>query len=497
MVFFMKVLSIIISYLSRMLLARNLTPQEYGLFFAVFTFVALGNKLRGIGLGQALVKYIAEFNVRHQYNEIKTAIASVILMKIIGSVILGGIFFLMAEFLARHYFKHPDAEFLLKMLILLFFIKMLFVTAVQVLRGMQKVNTAACSEFIINTLVLLMLFVFFPVCQNKVNVPLFAYISASLIASLLFQIIACKTFPFFRYEIRDFVFISKKLLLFGLLVLVTGFGGQIISYFDTLMLIHFRSLEEVGVYNVILPSALVFLFLSRSISYVVFPVISELWAKSDRKRVSEGLRLVHKYAFLFIIPPLCTVFVFSRMFIIIFFGSQYVTGSAALQILLVGMLFFSIAGINNNIISGIGHPQTVTGIVLFSALFNITANIILIPHFGIQGAAAATSLSYLINMVLSTYHVGKYIKLSYPVTIWLKLAFSGSIFMLIIYYLKGLSTLNPWVELMLTTTTASLVYLLLNYLLGTIDFKEMKKYLLLATRELETVQPHVNVKKGA
>ena len=69
----------------------------------------------------------------------------------------------------------------------------------------------------------------------------------------------------------------------GLPFFVTAIGDKVIVYIDTLMLTYFSTLTEVGIYNVVLPSAIIFLDIGGAIATVVFPMSSELWAKGDTK----------------------------------------------------------------------------------------------------------------------------------------------------------------------------------------------------------------------
>jgi len=58
---------------------------------------------------------------------------------------------------------------------------------------------------------------------------------------------------------------------------------------------YFRTTSEVGIYNVALPSALIVLKLSVSLSLVIFPISSELWVKGEKKKLLKGLELMQKY----------------------------------------------------------------------------------------------------------------------------------------------------------------------------------------------------------
>lgn len=478
-IFLMSIFSNFIAYLTRIVLARNLSPYEYGLFYSVFTFVIFFLFFRDLGLGQAVIKHIPEFNIQKRYDSIKTIIFSALSFQFLSSLLLSVILFFSADFLSKYYFKAEVASVLLQFLILYILLSLSFTFLKDILQGFQNFKIFSLIEFLKNSITLLIIVSFIVAGFKNVFVPVFANI---LVCPILFFILlpfVIKTFPFFKYKITDFKPITKQMFSFGLPVLATSIGGKVIGYIDTIILTYFVSLEQVGIYNVILPSALVVLHLGSAVSAVVFPTVSELWAKQDKKRISDGINLIHKYAFVLTIPAIFTAFTFSGLFISFFFGKEYISGALALQILLIGVLFYLVAGINHSILSGIGKPQIVTKIVLFSAFLNAAGNFILIPKFGIEGAAVSTSLSYFVALFLSTHQITKLIGVNFPKITWFKLTFSGIIFVLIIACLKSVLNLNPWLELIISFGMAFLIYLALVYLIKVIDINEIKKYLVL------------------
>ncbi len=474
-IFVMNTIASLVAYLTRIVLARNLAPVEYGLFYAVFTFVTLFLFLRDFGLGDAAVKFIAEYKVKENYDAVKTIIVAVASSQFLISLLIGTVMFLLSDLLARYYFKEPSSAFLLKMLVLYILFSILFLVLKDIFYGFQNFKAVAFVSFTKNLITLLIILAFFYLGIKNSLTPVFAYVLVCPIIFFIFLPSAMKTFPLFKHKIQNFKPITKKLFYFGLPLMLTSVGGKIIGYLDTIILTYFRSLAEVGIYNVVLPSATMFFYFGGALSVVAFPMVSELWAKKDKKRLSEGLKLMLKYVFVLTMPLLFIVLVFAAFFIQVFFGQEYISGALALQILLVGILLFVVAGVNNSIIIGIGKPKLVTKIVLYSALVNTIANLILIPLFGIEGAAAATSFSYLLILLFSTYEVTKLIRIKFPVMIWSKLALTAIVFTFILNYLKNLlSMFNPWLNLIVTSTIALTIYILLVYTLKLIDIKEIK-----------------------
>lgn len=476
-------LAAIIAYLTRIVLARQLQPADYGLFYAVFTFIIFFLFFRDLGLGQALVKYLAEFKALQRYDKMKTAFFSVFSIQLGSSLIFAAAFFLLANPLAEHYFRDPQASSILKILIFYVLLSLLFIITKQVFQGFQDIFLYSSVEFSKNVVVFILIVLF-----SKLNLGVFAPVLAFvLVGPILFFIylpfLIKKCSFIFRREAAsqlgksEKVEISKRLILFGIPVILTDVGGQVVSYLDTILLTYFVSLEQVGIYNVVLPSALLFSFFSKAIGAVLFPLSSELSGKKDMARLSQGIALLHRYIFLLATPVFLTAIYYSQFFVTTLFGEKYASGYLALQILLVGVLFYLVASVNNNLIAGIGKPKTVTSIILGAALFNALFNVVFIPRFGIEGAAVVTAGSYLLMFLLSTYKVSRYLQSPIQAKKWFILLFPSISFLVTVSFVEKALQLAIWWEIILSAGAGLAVYGVLAYLFGLLVIGEIKQYL--------------------
>jgi len=435
LVFLMLSISSLIAYGLRILIARSLPPEEYGLFYAVLTFMLLFLIFRGIGLGSALTKFIAQYAAEKNYRKIKTLIVSAFLFQLLSSSLLIVFFILIAKQLSISYFKSPISQ---NMLILLsFYVLFSFLQSLthRTLMGFQDTKWYMLAEPLRLGFTLIAIFIFF---QRGLGImaPVYGFVVGVALSFVVLLGGIVKYSFILKYPMQDFWKTTKELFQFGIPVIFTSAGYKVIAHIDVLILTYLISLEGVGIYNVILPTAILFLFLGKAISPILFPMISELWAKKDMIRITEGLDFIYTYAFVITIPLLFAVFMFADVFIRVLFGGAYVSGILAFRILLLGVLCYIIAIVNNTAISGIGKPAIVTKIILKIALLNIILNLILIPQFKLTGAAIATATSYLTTLILSTKALMKFVKTAAPWKKWSKIFFAGLIFVLIIYLIK-------------------------------------------------------------
>ncbi|MCD6093155.1 MAG: flippase [Candidatus Aenigmarchaeota archaeon] len=466
-VFAMLILSGFVGYLLRMFLARNLSVAEYGLFYAVFMFISLFGLFRDIGLNQAIVKFIPEFLVKKEFSRIKSSIVISVLIQSSLSLVIISVLLYFSNALALSFFKNPAATGIVATLLIFFLVQLFFQLFKFTFQGFQSMKLFAFSEFLYILFVFLSVIILFALFgPSPINVAYGYLIGTSIVSAICFLSLV-KIFPrFFGEKIQIDKNLTKKLFFFALPVLIAGIANLIIGYTDTICLTFFRSLEEVGLYQVAMPTAQVMMYFASALISVLFPVISELWTMKNYSFISEGLSLLLKFSFILILPAGLIFFSFPEIVINLLFGSSYLGAVHPLQILSVGFLFFTLGVILTTTLNGIGKPVINTKIVFFAAIFNLIANIILVPIYGTVGAAMTTLVSYLIYLLLSDYFLNKEfgrigIKFKIPYLPLMRTFLGGLITLAIIFVLKNILIIaNPWLEMTVVLIFSFSFYLL-------------------------------------
>ena len=104
-----SILAAFLCYLVRVILAKNLSLEEFGLFYAIFAFLGMFGIFKSFGFDKALVKFIPEFMHKKEDNFIKSSIIYVALIQIITNSIIILVVYLLSDFLASYYFKNSQA----------------------------------------------------------------------------------------------------------------------------------------------------------------------------------------------------------------------------------------------------------------------------------------------------------------------------------------------------------------------------------------------------
>jgi O-antigen/teichoic acid export membrane protein len=274
--------------------------------------------------------------------------------------------------------------------------------------------------------------------------------------------------------------LMKRYLHFGLYSCVASAGNLIIGHTDTVLITLFLTLGDVGLYQVALPVAMLLAFFSITVANVVMPMTSEMYAKKDYGSVRSTIIFLQKYVFVLVVPAALLFFFFPEILIRIFFGEKFLPGADALRVLVFGSLVYSVSVINQNVFYGIGKPQMTTQNLLAAAAVNLALNLMLIPLYGIIGAAIATSTSYVALLLMSTIRLNRLIKLRYPWKTWVTIAACGAAFAFTVGVIKAQLSMHWIAELIITGATGAAVYGLLLVLFKVVDADELKSILLFA-----------------
>lgn len=175
------------------------------------------------------------------------------------------------------------------------------------------------------------------------------------------------------------------------MALVTGFD-MLLNQTDVLIVGSLLSTTEAGVYAIatkitlLMPMAIIF------VNTVAAPTIARLHAEGKTAQLQRMLTRI-AWGSAAVSVPLCVgAIVFSRWLLGIF-GSQFETGQSALVILAGGRLLVAFTGSVGYLMSMSNHQSEAAAILGATAFTNILLCSLLVPIWGIEGAALSTTVS--------------------------------------------------------------------------------------------------------
>jgi O-antigen/teichoic acid export membrane protein len=151
-----------------------------------------------------------------------------------------------------------------------------------------------------------------------------------------------------------------------------------------------------GLYSLAVGIAEMVFFFPNAVSSVFFPHV----AGSKREDVDHQLPIVSRVTILATAGAAIALVPVAIVLVGVFLPA-YTDCLPALFILLPGVVSLSAAKVQSGYLSGLGHTGTTSLIAIVTFVLNVACNLVLIPAFGIAGAATASLVSYTASTLLS------------------------------------------------------------------------------------------------
>ena len=190
----------------------------------------------------------------------------------------------------------------------------------------------------------------------------------------------------------------RRMITYGLKFHISILAGAIIIRADLLVVNHFRGAAEAGVYSVASQFALLLMLLPGVIATLLFPRVT-----SEQDARGETTCQVSRYTTL-IMFLCCLAAVPLSLLLPVIYGRAFADASALLLILLPGVYLIGLESVLVQHFNALGLPRAIPLYWVVTLVMNLILVFALVPRFGAQGAAIASSISYAVIFGLVALH---------------------------------------------------------------------------------------------
>jgi O-antigen/teichoic acid export membrane protein len=166
------------------------------------------------------------------------------------------------------------------------------------------------------------------------------------------------------------------------------------SWFDFVILKWYRPLNELGWYSLGTLLAGVLQQISIVFSTLLLPQFSVMVANGEIEKIASLVKRLLPYWFLGTSVLFSVALLAAAWLVPLVFGQQFAPSVAVLAILMVGACALALFNAFSSLVSALGSTWVLTGICIASGAVNVVMDLLLIPSYGVRGAATATVLSY-------------------------------------------------------------------------------------------------------
>lgn len=170
-----------------------------------------------------------------------------------------------------------------------------------------------------------------------------------------------------------------------------------LSQLQILLLGSFRGAEETGIFAIASRLSDLEGYVLFALNVVLAPLISRLFAEGKMKELQSLITKSLWFGFFFSAPVVICFLSFPAFFLH-FFGDEFGAGSFMLIILTISQVVNFATGSVGYLLTMTGHHKTAIQVLIFCALSTTVISFLLVPSFGMNGAAIAAAIN---NVVLN------------------------------------------------------------------------------------------------
>jgi O-antigen/teichoic acid export membrane protein len=385
-----KVANSLFHFISQIILARFLEPSLFGIYALGWTLLSLVELIAPLGLERGVLRFGSRYS-RAEASGLKSVILQSLGIALTSGLLISLGVYCAAPWLADSVFHKPALALVIRGFAFAFPLLAGLNVASAATRISQQMKFTAYAEDIAQPL------------TNLILVALSFYLGWGLAGSIAAAVISFGAgFLLAGYYLRrlfpeafspsvKLIPLAKDLLAFSLPASGSGVLIFLVMRIDRLLLGHFRPTAEVGIYQAISQLSIIFVFILAAFGAILAPMITELYHKNEMQRLEELYRISTKWGFYLSLPVCLTICFAPRGIVLTIFGLPYVAGAAPLVILTIGQLVNVGTGAVGPLLIMTGHQNRWLLNASLIVVATLVLNWILIPRWGLIGAALGTT----------------------------------------------------------------------------------------------------------
>lgn len=398
----------VLTMLTGIIFARWLKPEGFGIYSNVLAVVTFGAGFGAIGMDFTVARYVCYYLGTGDKHLIRTVIRygtrwGFVVSAAVGSAVFG---LLRGGFLNRTKLAGlvPFSTYLLLAIPAM----ALQAVTLQAILSLQAVRTRVILEKILLPLMRLVLpFALLWCFHEKIT----AAVGGVLFSALALTAIALGVLrnrlsglppavPAPRDVTREWSAYALPYVFFSIQNFISAGMG-----IDIILVGALVSIGDSGIYAACFRFTLVLLLARAGMDYAFGPMVGRLYGEADLASIDRLYKTSSAVGLAWTLPFSVVLVLFSHPLMARFFGASYARGGTALALLVAGFAADGAAGCNTALLSMIGKPWLVLTNGLVGGVVAVGLCILLIPRYGMVGAALAVTLARSIAAGMGTFEI--------------------------------------------------------------------------------------------
>jgi O-antigen/teichoic acid export membrane protein len=377
-------------------------PAQLGFYALGITVVQVASILSQLGMDNGVVRYVAHHGAGGDTARVRGTILQSLGVTLALSLTLSVLLFAGAGALAESVFGKPFLAAMFRA----FAVGLPFLTfmsmALWATQGFGTLKYAAFVGQVARPLMNLALLVFFYLLGVQILGAVAAYVLSMAFGAALALASLRKVFPGLlagkaEYQGRELSSASAPMIVAN----VTQYSNL---WTSVVVLGVFEPVPTVGVYSAAARTAALSSLVLISFGGVFSPLAAGLYRQDRLRELGRLYADVSRWAFTGALAFFLVTALLARD-VMLFFGKEFVYGWPVMVVISAAQLFNSSVGPTARLLAMTGRGKAVMVSTVGSAVAAVALNLMLVPHYGVAGAAAATAVALVLANGSSLYFV--------------------------------------------------------------------------------------------
>jgi O-antigen/teichoic acid export membrane protein len=390
---------LLVAFVAQVIAARYLSVSDFGGITTGTALLDVGAIVGGLGLAAGLTRYLPRVGDDEKRALTMTAVA----VTAVTSFAIGLAISLNASFVAREVFGDASVTTSIRIFGAAIPFAALLNVAVGGIRGQKQALHRVIVKNLLHPIARIVLVVGVVTYGLGQTGMASAYAIPYVVSAALALVLLHRSLP--RSPVSFDTDLTAEVASYSLPFTITRVAGFVYRSLDIFLILHFMGSFAVGVYGVAYAATSFMGMLSTAFNFLGTPVASELEHGGDVEEVMAVFRSVARWLVVGSVCVFIPIGIFSTEFITVIYSERYASGGLALTILAAGFAVKNVLMIHGPILEALGRSRILSLNSVAAAVANLVVNVLLIPRYGIVGAAVATVLSFLLRDGLATLQV--------------------------------------------------------------------------------------------
>jgi len=437
----------LIGFVISIILARILSPEEFGLIGMAMVFISLSGVFTNLGLSSALIQ---------RTDPTEEHYSSSFYLNIAVAAFLALLFILLAPLIAI-FFKNPEIANLIRVLSFTLIINSLSI--VQDARFRKKMNFRILTRTKILSAILS--------GAIGIGMALMGYGVWSLVVQTLASGLLTSLFLWFYSDWRPKILFRlkaiKELWEYSFNLFISGVINTAYEQLDSIIIARLFSAKDLGLFSRAKTlNRFAIKYSSESVGTITFPAMSEV--KSDRERMLDlGLKAETLIAYLSL-GLLGWLYVASEPLILTLIGPKWLQSVEMFKILCLSGFAYPISAATLSMLKAAGYSGSFLKVEVWKKVVGL-AGFVIGFYFGIKGYLISLIITGVISVWLNMYFTGKALGITVrhqllPILPYLFISITA---VLLSYWILKFIQI-PVISLMVVSFLFAVIYFLINYI---------------------------------